>query len=99
MSELASKLRLGRAVLGWSQGELARRAGTYLNAVFLVEAGKTERYSTKMLMALAEGGVTFVEGPHGVGVFLPREPQEPSRRRSRTPAPNAESANPGSLAA
>ena len=38
----AAKLRMARAVLGWSQGELASRAGLTQRAVHKLEQGDTE---------------------------------------------------------
>jgi transcriptional regulator with XRE-family HTH domain len=38
----AAKLRLGRAVLGWSQGELGARVGLTQRAIHKLEQGNTE---------------------------------------------------------
>jgi DNA-binding XRE family transcriptional regulator len=45
---LAAKIRLVRAVLGWSQGELGRRVGLTQRAIHKLEQGKTEPRRTTM---------------------------------------------------
>jgi ribosome-binding protein aMBF1 (putative translation factor) len=41
-SAFAAKVRAGRAVLGWSQSELARRVGLTQRAIHKLEKGNTE---------------------------------------------------------
>ena|SRR5689334_21346772 len=41
-SAFAAKVRAGRAVLGWSQTELARRVGLTQRAIHKLETGNTE---------------------------------------------------------
>ena len=74
------QLRAARALLGWSQTELARQAGLSLPTVKRVETEKGPKVSfdarSALQRALAQGGVDFIEeNGGGAGV----RPQEPSR--------------------
>jgi transcriptional regulator with XRE-family HTH domain len=69
------QLRAARSLLGWSQSELAVRAGLSLPTVKRVEAGMGPRVSdearTKLRRALELGGVEFIdENGGGPGVRL-----------------------------
>ena len=69
----ARQIRAGRALLGWSQQELADRALLSRNAVAQIERGEVDpRTSTLQAVrrVLEKGGVTFVaaSGRLGEGV-------------------------------
>ena len=69
------QLRGARGLLGWSQTELAKRAGLSLPTVKRFEAGSGPRVSEeareKMQRALELGGVEFLdENGSGPGVRL-----------------------------
>ncbi len=69
------QLRAARGLLGWSQSELAERAGLSLPTVKTVEAGVGPRVSEeagmKLCRALESGGVEFIEeNGGGPGVRL-----------------------------
>jgi transcriptional regulator with XRE-family HTH domain len=73
------QIRGGRALLGWSQTQLADRAGMSLPTVKRVEAEKGPRVSQdarlRLRRALELGGVEFIdENGGGAGVRL-RKPQ------------------------
>jgi transcriptional regulator with XRE-family HTH domain len=68
-------LRAARGLLGWSQSQLAVRAGLSLPTVKRVEAGTGPRVSdearTKLQRALESAGVEFIdENGGGPGVRL-----------------------------
>lgn len=59
------QLKAARALINWTQADLAKAAGLHINAVNNVERGlSTPRLSTlqKMQSALESGGVTFISG-------------------------------------
>jgi transcriptional regulator with XRE-family HTH domain len=67
------QLRAARGLLGWSQSELAARAGLSLPTVKRVEAGTGPRVSdearSKLRRALEAAGVEFIdENGGGLGV-------------------------------
>jgi len=68
------QIRAGRALLGWSQQELADKAIVSLNAVARLENGKADtRLSTLSAIekALAKGGIEFLAANEkGEGVRL-----------------------------
>lgn len=69
------QIRAARGLLGWSQSELAERAGLSLPTVKRVEAGTGARVSptarTELQRALELGGVAFIdENGGGPGVRL-----------------------------
>jgi transcriptional regulator with XRE-family HTH domain len=70
----ARQIRAARALLGWSQQELADRAIISLNALNRLERGEVDpRVSTLMAVhkALADAGVEFLPiGEKGEGVRL-----------------------------
>ena len=71
----AEQLRAARALLGWSQTELAKRAGMSLPTVKRVETERGPRVSKEarsaLRRALALGGVEFIdENGGGAGVRL-----------------------------
>lgn len=59
------QLKAARALINWTQSDLAKAAGLHVNAVNNVERGlSTPRLATlqKMQRALEQGGVTFIAG-------------------------------------
>ena len=72
----ARQIRAARALLGWSQQELADRAIVSVNAVMRLELGKVDtRMSTLTAVerALVRGGVEFIAADQkGEGVRLAR---------------------------
>jgi transcriptional regulator with XRE-family HTH domain len=76
------QLRAARGLLGWSQTELAERAGLSLPTVKRVESGTGPRVSneaqTKLQRALESAGVEFIdENGGGPGVRLrKRQPKK-----------------------
>ncbi len=74
------QLRAARALLGWSQTELAERAGMSLPTVKRVEAERgprvSERTRHELQLALELGGVEFIgENGGGPGVRLRKRPR------------------------
>lgn len=74
-----AQLRAARALLDWTQAQLAEKANVGLNVVKSFEKGASDpRQSTVIALrkALARGGVELTEAgrEHGPGVRL-REPQ------------------------
>jgi transcriptional regulator with XRE-family HTH domain len=79
------QLRAARGLLGWSQTELAARAGLSLPTVKRVEAQKGPRVSEeaqiKLQRALEAAGVEFIdENGGGAGVRL-RKPHQAGKKR------------------
>jgi transcriptional regulator with XRE-family HTH domain len=79
------QMRAARGLLGWSQAELAKRAGLSLPTVKRVETGAGPRVSDearrRIQQALETGGAKFIsENGGGAGVRL--------RKRRRTKGPN-----------
>ena len=77
------QVRAARGLLGWSQSDLAKRAGLSLPTVKRVEAGTGPRVSeearTKLQRTLESAGVVFIdENGDGPGVRL-RKRQERKR--------------------
>jgi transcriptional regulator with XRE-family HTH domain len=75
------QIRGARGLLGWSQSELAKRAGLSLPTVKRVEAGRGPRVSdearARIQQALEAGGAQFIfENGGGPGVRL-RKRQHP----------------------
>jgi len=70
----ARQIRAARALLGWSQQDLADRAIVSLNAVTRIEQGSSDpRVSTMAAIekALAKAGIEFLpRGDKGEGVRL-----------------------------
>jgi transcriptional regulator with XRE-family HTH domain len=69
------QLRAARGLLGWSQSELAKRAGLSLPTVKRVESGTGPRVSdearNRIQQALEKGGAQFIkENGGGPGVRL-----------------------------
>jgi transcriptional regulator with XRE-family HTH domain len=74
------QLRAARGLLGWSQSDLAQRAGLSLPTVKRVESGTGPRVSdeaqTKLQRALESAGVEFIdENGGGPGVRLRKRQQ------------------------
>ena len=64
----AAKIRMARAVLGWSQGKLAFRIGLTQRGVHKLEQGETEpRRATVLAIESVwhDEGITFEELPDG----------------------------------
>jgi predicted transcriptional regulator len=76
----ARQVRAARALLGWSQQELADRAIVSVNAVMRLERGKVDtRMSTLTAVerALIRGGIEFIVADQkGEGVRLARPASE-----------------------
>ncbi len=75
------QLRAARGLLGWSQSQLADRAGLSLPTVKRVETGKGPHVSDearqKLKNALEAAGVVFIqENGGGVGVRLRKRQQK-----------------------
>jgi transcriptional regulator with XRE-family HTH domain len=75
------QLRGARGLLGWSQSELARRAGLSLPTVKRVEADSGPRVSEeakeRLQQALEVGGIEFIaENGGGPGVRLRKRTQK-----------------------
>ena len=74
------QIRAARGLLGWSQSELARRAGLSLPTVKRLESGTAARVSSdaraRIQRALESGGAQFIsENGGGPGVrFRKRRP-------------------------
>jgi len=67
------QIRAARGLLGWSQTQLAEKAGLSLPTVKRLETGNGPRVSNeareKIALALESAGITFIEengGGHGV---------------------------------
>lgn len=76
----AGQLRAARGLIGWSQTDLARRAGLSLPTVKRVETDLGIRVSndarTKLRQALEAAGIEFIdENGGGAGVRLRKGPQ------------------------
>ena len=79
------QIRAARALLGWSQTELAERAGLSLPTVKRVEINSDLRVSLearqRLRVALEEGGVEFIdENGGGPGVRLKKSPKGKGRK-------------------
>jgi predicted transcriptional regulator len=77
----ARQIRAARALLGWSQQELADRAIVSTNAVIRLERNAVDsRVSTVTALqrALAKGGIEFIAADDikGEGVRLARPPSD-----------------------
>ena len=70
----SSQIRAGRALLGWSQTELARTAGVGLATLQRIEQNEVKgNFSTilKIQKALEQAGIVFTDGDAGeIGVRL-----------------------------
>ena len=80
----AAQIRAARALLGWSQGELARRAGVGSATLQRIEQGTgvvRGNFSTVMKIqgALTDAGIRFIDSDlvEGIGVRLTKP--EPDR--------------------
>lgn len=65
-------------MLGWSQEELAEKAGVSSNSVAKLEAGQTDARLTTILAikeALERGGIRFIAMTEGEGLLLLRRPE------------------------
>ena len=78
------QIRAARGLLGWSQSELAKRAGLSLPTVKRVESGAGPRVSDEaracIQQALESGGAQFIsENGGGPGVRLRKSPRTKSK--------------------
>ncbi|MBK0400648.1 helix-turn-helix domain-containing protein [Limibaculum sp. M0105] len=79
------QVRAARGLLGWSQADLAKRAGVSLPTIKRLEAAGGDlggRYATAVAIveALEAGGVSFIpENGGGLGVRLV-EPKKPKSK-------------------
>jgi transcriptional regulator with XRE-family HTH domain len=79
------QVRAARGLLGWSQSELAKRAGLSLPTVKRVEAGAGPRVSNearnRVQHALETGGAQFIsENGGGPGVRLRKRQPKTSKK-------------------
>jgi transcriptional regulator with XRE-family HTH domain len=67
--------RAGRALLGWSQGDLVKAAAVSPNTVAKVEAGETVRAATaaKLVAAFDTAGVMILNGDAPGARMKPRQ--------------------------
>jgi transcriptional regulator with XRE-family HTH domain len=68
-------IKAARILVGWSQGQLAQRAGVGRNSLYRLEADQADsRASTieKLTEALAQGGIRFIPATedHQIGIAL-----------------------------
>ncbi len=72
------QVRAARALLGWSQTELGRRAGLSLPTVKRFEGGggklkASEEAAAKILKTLGDAGIEFIDdGAPGVRLHIPK---------------------------
>ena len=74
--------RASRGWLGWSQGELAARAGVAKNTVYLVEAGKrrpTEQVLAALRRAIEAEGIRLLFDEDGSAAGIARQGARLSR--------------------
>src|SRR5260370_4923339 len=87
------QVRAARGLLGWSQTELARRAGLSRETVKRFEAPNDLNVSSeaqaKLQQALEDGGVEFIQGNGGGpgGRVKKRRPQPPNLRKTALERP------------
>ena len=73
----SAQVRAARALLGWSQGQLAERSGVSRNVIARLELGISDaRMSTvkNIRAALVDAGIDLVTEPSGKFGVLRREP-------------------------
>jgi transcriptional regulator with XRE-family HTH domain len=75
MTIVSAQVRAGRALIGWSQAELANAAGLPLAVVELIETGGADKVPVgafaKIRATLESAGVAFIpENGGGAGVRL-----------------------------
>lgn len=71
-----TQIRAARALLDWTQDELATKAAVALRTIRLFEAGDRQPHQQtldRLQGALEEAGVQFLETKAGVGVLLKAE--------------------------
>ena len=80
------QVKAARALLGWSQGDLARRSGVSEPTIARLESiegklGGRENTARKIRKAIETGGIEFIdEDGGGAGVRL-RKPHHSAKRR------------------
>jgi transcriptional regulator with XRE-family HTH domain len=82
----AREIRAGRALLGWSQLELARAASVGVATVRRLEAAENEIRGSaetvwKIQRALEDAGIEFISADEGKGPGL-RLSKSPTRRKA-----------------
>jgi predicted transcriptional regulator len=66
--QFAAEVRAARAVLGWSQTELARRTAVTQRAIYRIEKGivrSREKTKSNILKTLSDAGLRFELQPNG----------------------------------
>ena len=69
----ADQIRAARALLGWSQEDLATRTSLTSRTIINAESGEhriSESTLQEIERVIEDEGITFVTTPEGVGVFL-----------------------------
>jgi len=93
----SSQVRAARALLGWSQSELARRAKISVAAIARIELGTTDcRMSTIQALKTTFGlaGIKFHKGTDGrFGVLHARPPQQDANAAAQAASAQASSAH------
>lgn len=95
MLTTGTQIKAARALVGWSQSDLADAAGLHENAVAYWEAKASIKYSrfhsgsgsSRIVRTLASAGVTFIAEP-GPGVCLGPKPQFPDAIKGTAPLPH-----------
>ena len=74
--QFAAQVRAGRAVLGWSQTELARRTAVTQRAIYRVEKGVVrprEKTKSNILKTFSDAGLHFeLQSNGGFKMIVPR---------------------------
>lgn len=68
-----NQLRAARALLDWTQQDLATNAGVATRTVRFFEAGSRQPYDqtiSQLQDALEKAGIVFLESEAGIGVML-----------------------------
>lgn len=87
------QLRAARAMLNWSQAELARRVGAYDTIIRLIEQGQPDEKAMKRIADIErvfnEAGIYFV-GDHGISNKPPADavavPKSKSKQKGKSNA-------------
>ena len=77
MTTLSAQIRGARGLLGWSQSDLAQRAGVSLPTLNRIERGAiAPRYTTveRLMSAFSIVGVSLHGDPHDGGVIIRFDP-------------------------
>jgi transcriptional regulator with XRE-family HTH domain len=71
----AAQAKAARALLGWSQEDLAKRSGVVRRTLMSFETGEREPHGTtlaKVVRAFERAGIEFVNSSSSLGVLLHR---------------------------